>query len=89
MPAQDLYATLATGLDSPAVGGEAVTPSDSVDLTKESRCLRVGGAGNLAVVMSDGSNLTITGCLAGEWLPICVTRVKATGTTATNITSFY
>lgn len=64
----------------------AVTPNDSVDISL-APCigLFVGGAGNLVVTMSDGNDVTFTGVPAGWWMPISVTRVKSTGTTATNI----
>lgn len=73
----------------PATGGEAVTPSDSADLTNESRGLYVGGAGNVAVTMKDGTPLTFVGVPAGSLLPIRVSRVKATNTTATSIVALY
>lgn len=66
--------------------GISVTPSDSTDLSIGfSRAIFVGGAGNLAVTMIDGTALTFTGVVAGSILPIAVTRIKSTGTTATNI----
>lgn len=62
----------------------AVTPSDSARLS--AKVLYIGGAGNVAVEMEDGANtVTFAGCLAGTFLPITVTRVLVTGTTATNI----
>jgi len=63
----------------------AVTPSDSTVLPT-TRGLWVGVAGNVAVTMADdGNNITFVGVLAGSILPIQVTQVLATGTTATNI----
>jgi hypothetical protein len=56
------------------------------DLTTFSRALWVGGAGNIAVIMRDGSGpFTISGIPAGTLIPIRVQRVNATGTTATLI----
>jgi hypothetical protein len=49
----------------------------------------VGGAGNLTVTMQDGSDLTLTGVTAGSVLPLAVTKVKVTGTTATSIAALY
>ena len=68
-----------------ATHAQAVTTSDTVDLTNVSRGLFVGGAGNVVVIMADGTTVTITGVTAGTLLPIRVSRVKATGTTATNM----
>ena len=62
-----------------------VTPSDATVLAPTWGGLFVGGAGNVAVVTEEGTTLTFTGVLAGSVLPIVVTRVRATGTTATNI----
>lgn len=68
----------------------AVTPSDSVDLIYETRALFVGGAGNLSVVMAgNGATVVFTGVTAGSFLPIRVTRVNSTSTTATTITAVW
>jgi hypothetical protein len=88
MPAVDVSANL--GLTQAAYDAAAVTPSDTLDLTTVTRWLYIGGAGNLAVVMfGTGTNLTLTGLLAGTLLPMRVSRVKATGTTATNILALW
>jgi hypothetical protein len=71
--------------EAPASRAEAVTPSDSTDLTYVSRGLWVGGAGNVAVVMVSGDAVTFSGVVAGTLLPIRVSRVKSTSTTATLI----
>jgi hypothetical protein len=87
MPATDNQATLFKGLDSPATSAEAVTPSDSTDLTTASRALWIGGAGNISVIMLDGTTILFSGIAAGTLLPIRVSRVKSTSTTATLIVS--
>ncbi|MGI0017019.1 MAG: spike base protein, RCAP_Rcc01079 family, partial [Nitrososphaera sp.] len=76
-------------ITAPAMGGEAVTPSDTVDLTNISRALYVGGAGAVVVTMRDGNDLTFSGVPAGKVLDIRVSRVKATGTTATLMIALY
>lgn len=66
----------------------AVTTSDTGAL-EPTRALYVGVSGNVTVDMVEGgSNLTFTAVPAGI-LPIQVTRVYATGTTATNIVALY
>ena len=82
MPAQDKYGLYSPGLTMPATHAEAVTPSDTTDLGMVSRALYVGSAGNVAVVMADGSTATLVAVGGGTLLPIRVSRVKATGTTA-------
>jgi hypothetical protein len=84
----DNFSTFQTGLDDPLTDGVAVTTSDSTVLTT-TRAVFVGGAGNLAVVLSSGTTLTLTGVTAGSLLPLRVTKVKATGTTATNIAALW
>lgn len=74
---------------APAMGAAAVTPLDGTDLANISRSLYVGGAGNMVVTMQDGNDVTFSGIPAGAILPIRVTRVKSTGTTATNIVSLF
>lgn len=85
----DAYSSLAQGLNSPPSGVETVTKSDTVNLTNISRKVWVGGAGNLAVVMADGSTGTIAGVAAGTMLEIRIARVNSTNTTATLMLSFY
>lgn len=65
----------------------AVTLSDSEDLTYPCRGFRVGTGGNVKVTKIDGTTVTISGMLAGEYFPGWVTRIWSTGTTASNITA--
>jgi hypothetical protein len=77
-------------LNSPAYHAAAVTPSDANDLGYVTRGLYVGGAGNVVVIMGDfSSTVTFSGVPAGTMLPIAVSRVKATNTTATNIVAVW
>lgn len=69
----------------PARKAAVVTPSDSA--ANVFSFLRIGGAGNIKVDTIGGATVTIP-VLAGEYLPLAVTKVYATGTTATNIVGF-
>lgn len=89
MPAVDPFNGQSPTAQSPPTSGAAVTPADGADLASVTKALFVGGAGALAVVMADGSSVTLTGVTAGAYLPIRVARVKSTGTTATNIAAFF
>ncbi|MCF7702206.1 hypothetical protein GLR48_23630 [Loktanella sp. M215] len=71
-------------MESPVSHAFAVSPSDANDLVKVTRALHLGGAGNLRVIMADGTTVTFTAMAAG-WHPVRVRRVLATGTTATAI----
>lgn len=75
----------------PAIGADAVTPNDGTDLPGgTTRGLYVGTGGNLIVYMGDSAvSVTFTGVPNGAILPLCVARVLATGTTASNIVALY
>jgi hypothetical protein len=90
MPATDKFPAIPQGFANigPATRAEAVTPSDVDELASYSRSLWVGGAGNVNVVMSDGTTVLISGVAAGTLLPIRVKQVKNTSTTATLMVSF-
>lgn len=83
------FANGGIGLSAPASSAAVVTPNNSTDLTYVTRALFVGGAGNIVVTMVDGVDCTFTGVAAGSVLPIRVSRVKATSTTATNIVALW
>jgi len=85
----DAFSTHSPSLMTPCMNGEAVTPHNSTDLAQTSRAIFVGGAGNLVAVMAGGTTVTFTGVVAGSILPIRVTRINSTNTTATNIVSIY
>ena len=71
---------------SSAYGIVGITPSDSADVPGGTlRGFMVGAAGNVAVVMADGSTGTLTGLNAGQQYSFQVTRILSTGTTATGI----
>lgn len=63
----------------------AVTPNDTAQVTLSHRALYVGTSGNLAVQMSDGGDVTFSNVPSGTILPIIVSLVKTTGTTASDI----
>lgn len=68
----------------------AVSPSDTVDLTVPTRALYIGGAGDVVVNMLGGdSTIKFAATIAGSILPIRVTRVLNTNTTATNIVAIW
>jgi len=78
-----------TGYNAPAENAFSVTPNDSTDMANAARALFVGGAGDVKVDTTGGDTVTFTGVTAGMILPVRVTRVYATGTTATNIVAVY
>lgn len=83
-----------SGLDGaaqmqPAQSGEAVTKSDTVELSHVSRGVYVGGAGDVVAIMADGTSLTFSSVPAGTILPIRAKRIHSTGTSATNMLALY
>jgi hypothetical protein len=81
-----------TGKSSAVYGatqGVAVTKSDSTVLPV-TRALWVGGAGDVAVIFTgDTAAVTLAGVAAGTMLPVQVTKVMSTNTTATSIVALY
>lgn len=72
-------------LGAPLIQAETVTPSDSVDVTNTTRGLYVGVTGDVSVIMQGGATVLFKAVPAGTLLPIRVSRVRATGTTATTM----
>ena len=66
---------------SPFRTGHAVTFDVDFDFT--SRAIWVGAAGDVSVVLADGSTTVFKGAQAGTALPVAATRVNTTGTTVT------
>ena len=68
---------------------EAITPSDATQFLEKS-VLYIGTTGNVTVdMLGGGTAITFTNVFGGTFLPILVSRVYATGTTATNIVRMF
>ena len=76
-----------SNVSDPAKFGQAVTPSDSTVLTP-TRALYVGVTGDVTALMMNGETITFKAAAVGI-LPIQVTKVLATGTTAANIIALW
>ena len=76
------------GISHTRAGGPAnlvlVTPSDSADLSNVSQWVYVGVGGALKVTTKGGQTLT-TPTLAAGWHLMELTRIHASGTTASGI----
>ena len=83
----DKFRNRESSLESPARRAEAVTPNDAVDLPNFSRALYVGGGGDIRVTTVGGDTVTLSA--ATGFLPLCVARVHATGTSATAIVALW
>jgi len=73
----------------PARDAAAVTPSDSAQISPVARALYVGGSGDIKLVTEEGTTVTFQDIVAGSILPVKVTKVFATDTTATNIVALF
>jgi len=61
-----------------------ITPDGNTDLATIPDAVYVGGAGDVVLKGSDGTNATFS-ATAGQILPLSPTRVLSTGTTATGL----
>jgi hypothetical protein len=87
VPSRDAYRSHAPSSGAPARRAEAVTPSDTTDLTTYAKALYVGGAGDirlLPVGADDAEIVTLKAHPIG-YVAVQTRRVLATGTTATSI----
>ena len=72
-----------------------VNKSDTVDIPNTSErgcCLYIGdisAGADIKVTMESGNQATFKGVTAGSFLPVLVTRVWSTGTTASEILALY
>lgn len=67
-----------------AVKAEAITPSDTVNITGDCRGVYVGGAGDVAAVFyPDDAPVIFKAVPVGTVLPIQPQRINASGTSAT------
>lgn len=73
----------------PAVSAAAVTPDNDTDLATPTRALYIGVSGDVKVDMvGTGEGITFKAVPVGV-LPVQVTRVYATGTTATDLLALW
>lgn len=75
-------------IDAQATDAAAVTPSDTNDLAMVATALYIGTQGDVVVITLVGGE-TVTFKAVVGWLPVIVTRVLATGTTASNIVAVW
>ena len=67
---------------------EAVVPSDTINLP-EASVIYSGSGGVIRVLTAQGSTVTFNSVLAGTILPVQVSRVFSTGTTAVNMVRIF
>jgi hypothetical protein len=85
----DAFKDFSPSLTAPASNATPVTPSDSVDLPTSARSLYVGGGGNVTVIDVSGNQSTFMNVQPGSIIPLRVSKVLVTGTTATSILALW
>jgi len=69
------------------------SPADSYAIysqsANEGAVLYVGVTGDLRVITAGGQDVTFTGIIGGTFIPVQVTKVFSTGTTATNLVALW
>lgn len=86
------YPEIFSGCKAFAITGSDTTDQLTAGLSKQSNAFRVyvGGTGAVSVICAEDTAATVfSGLPAGYILPVLVTRVRTTGTTATNLVGFY
>ncbi len=84
MPEQPDLSTMRLGADAPWAGCFSITPADGADLDELARGIYAGEAGDIAMILADGS-ACVMAFAAGEIKPVIVKRVLETGTDVTTI----
>lgn len=67
----------------------AITPSDSTNLPGQILAISCGATGTITVDTVGGSKNVTLNCIAGWVYPVRVTKVYATGTSATGINGYW
>lgn len=88
MAASQKVAKYSVGDLAPAHDGVAVTKSDTA-LTQPCRAVYVGTAGDVAVKFAGGTAVTFKNVANGTLLPIAVSHIMSTNTTASDLVALY
>lgn len=77
------------GLESPIEDGASIAPDDVDDLDDVTRAIWVGTGGNVKVDLKGSGTVTLNNVADGTMLPLRVTKVHATDTTASNMVALW
>ena len=89
MPIVDSFSNQKTYTSDPLTNAVLVSPNDSADLGYTTRAVYIGTTGNMKVTMQDSGTVLFTGIPAGTTLPIRVSRIWSTTTTASTILALW
>ena len=82
---KDRFSSHAPGLTAPLDEGFEVTPDDAVDLPEVTRAVFLGQGGDLAVQFPSGNEVVFRNIKSGVLYPLRLSRILATGTTASDL----
>lgn len=72
-------------ITGPAPDGFAITPDDATELSEITRAIYIGTAGDITLTLVSNTELLFKNIPSGTILPVRARRIKATGTTATDL----
>ena len=78
----DRFSDNMPSLTGPATHAFPITASDSANFADATRAIYCGLGGDIVAIMLSGAIITLPNVQAGTLLPLRVTRIAATGTTA-------
>lgn len=85
----DTFSKHSRSLTSPPEEAAAIVPDDAYPLGHVSRAIFVGTGGDLRVRMLKGGVVTLANVPGGAFLPLRVSQVYATGTSATHLVGLW
>lgn len=85
----DTFRSHTRSLTAPSEDAVAILPDDTATLGHATRAVYVGTAGDLRVRMLGQGEVTFVGLAQGSLLPLRVTQVLATGTSASDIVGLW
>jgi hypothetical protein len=78
----DRYEGIAPVSNGPAIDAFDIVPSDTSELSEVTRAIFVGQGGTITAVTKSGTTVTFENVTNGAILPLRVSKVLASGTTA-------
>jgi hypothetical protein len=85
----DSFSKFSRSLTSPPEDAAAILPDDATPLGHVPRAIFVGQGGDLKVRMLRGGEVTLVNVASGSLIPLRVSHVHATGTTAADLVGLW
>jgi hypothetical protein len=81
----DRFENSTASLSGPASHAFTITPSDTAALAETLRGVYIGGGGAITAITQSGATVEFTALPSGSILPVRLSKILATGTTATGL----